>query len=120
MEHPIGHALAHINLAVQDPANSNEDALGGFLFHDVAVCAGAQRAFGIKRFIEHREDQDGRLASRERIFLSKSRPSGPLSEMSTTIKSGFSSSMRVKAELASSASPQTTRSGSRLISSAKP
>src|SRR6202167_6139056 len=62
----------------------------------------------------------GKFGCSARSTFSNSRPSGPSSEMSRTMKSGIVSRMACRAEVAPSASPQTIRSGSRSINSAKP
>ena len=57
VQHLIGHTVADINLAAQNSANRHQHLLGGLLLHDVAVGSGAQRALGVERFVEHRENQ---------------------------------------------------------------
>ncbi len=57
LEHLVGDAVAHINLPAQNAAHRDQHFFRGFLFHDVAVRAGAERAFRIDRLIVHREDQ---------------------------------------------------------------
>src|SRR5271168_1973938 len=47
LEHLVGDAIAHINLTSQNAADGDQDFFGGFLFHDVAVGASSERAFGV-------------------------------------------------------------------------
>jgi hypothetical protein len=57
MKHLGLHLFAEENFAGLDATDRDDDLFAGFLFHDVAAAAGAQRAFGVKRFVVHREDK---------------------------------------------------------------
>ena len=57
----IGHALAEINLAVEDAAHCHEHLLRGFLLHDVAVGARAQGTFRVDGLVVHGEHEHGKV-----------------------------------------------------------
>src|SRR5580704_2841490 len=58
LQHLAGDSIAEINVSTHDAANGNQHLFGGFLLHDVTVRAGSQSAFGIDRFVVHRENQN--------------------------------------------------------------
>ena len=57
LQHPLGHAVAHIDLAAQNAAHRHQHALGRLLLHDVAVGAGPQRALRVERLVVHGKHQ---------------------------------------------------------------
>ncbi|MEI9961191.1 MAG: hypothetical protein WDM76_08735 [Limisphaerales bacterium] len=50
-----------MNIAAQYFADCQFYGFGGFLFHDIAHCAGAQSTFGIKRLFVHGNHQHGQI-----------------------------------------------------------
>ncbi len=57
MQHPVREPVAQIHLAAQNPANGDQHLFGCFLFHDVAVGAGTQRALRVGQFVMHGKNQ---------------------------------------------------------------
>ena len=117
----LGDPVAHVHLAAQDPAERHQDVLGRLLLHDVAV--GARPGAPARRRSTRRAWRapgPAATGSVARMVLSSSIPSGPGSEMSSSRTSGRAAAIAARADSASSASPQTSRSGSWSISRASP
>ncbi len=119
-QQPARHPVAHVDLAGEDPAQRHQHLLGRLLLHDVAV--GARRAAPARRRATRRASRGSarqrRLAGAE--LLDSSSPSGPWSDMSTTTTSGLSASIAVERGGGLLGLAADVRSGSWLMSSARP
>ena len=52
------HGITHVNAAIEDLAQGDEELLACRLFHDVAIGTGAQDSFGVDRLVVHRQHED--------------------------------------------------------------
>jgi hypothetical protein len=57
-DHLCRHGRAKIRTSVEHFADCLDHIGHGFMFHHVAVRAGTKRAYGIERFIMHREHEN--------------------------------------------------------------
>ena len=60
-DHLRCHCWAEVGSSAKDFANCLDHIGHRFMFHDIALCAGAQRAQCVERFIVHRKDQNRQL-----------------------------------------------------------
>ncbi len=119
-EDAVGDFLIEVEAAGEDAADGEEDVTGGFLFGNIAQGAGMEDALGVEGFIVHGDDQVPRiLGQRVRISLMNSSPSESLRDRSAMTRSGGWARMACRAWGRSSASPLTSRSASRLMTSAR-